>query len=361
MMGYCQFLSELGAPLTACPFLIGNSLHAVQHANLFDAVFRTFLVMFQGTVKIPAAVCPAAQDHYPAKLVQQIIYRISVHLQGSLVVLEKLECGLLSTRALMVVEEYQGLGNRSDEPHIALDRPVPLIIDDRYRALVRLKVVKLQHVFLNPVIHRAHQVGYAEEPSLDGGLLQLYAQALEHLYLTVERKVVCKLADREFRQCRGSGIALGERLHRNRSREDLAVRLAHGLVADGDSHVGVRGGDLQMLRSLHLLEQDPLVLMADIAIRIDVFFHVAQVLRQFLADRRLLLMLPDSDLAGFDHLPGGFLYLTLLFVCESHTIKVELQLAGIFRSLALLAHPAPQFAGHIFKAGHKAADLILLL
>ena len=41
--------------------------------------------MLQGTFKISAAVRPAAQDHYPVELVQQVIYWISVNLQGSLV------------------------------------------------------------------------------------------------------------------------------------------------------------------------------------------------------------------------------------------------------------------------------------
>ena len=309
--------------------------------------------MLQGTFKISAAVRPAAQDHYPVELVQQVIYCISVHLQGSLVVLEKLERDLLPPRALMVVEEYQGLDDRSYEPHIALDRPVFFIINDRYRAFVRLQVVKPQHVFLKPVIQGAHQVGYAEEPSLDGGLPQLYANPLEHLYLAVERKVVGKLADREFRQCGRSGIALRERFRGSGSREYLVVRLAHGLVADGDSHVRVRSGNLQVLGGLHILEQDPLVLMAEIAIGIDVLLHVAQVLRQFLSDGHLLLMLLDLDLAGLSHLLGGFLYLTLLLLGKVHTLKVEPQLAGVIGSLALLAHTAPQFAGHVFKAGYE--------
>ena len=126
-------------------------LHAVLHAYLFHTIFGTFLVMLQGTFKIPAAVRPAAQNHYPVELVQQVIYWISVNLQGSLVVLEKLECDLLPPRALVLVEKYQGLDDRSDEPHVALDRPVLLIIYYRHRAFVRLQVVKLQHVFLKPV------------------------------------------------------------------------------------------------------------------------------------------------------------------------------------------------------------------
>ena len=60
-------------------------LHAVLHAYLFHTIFGTFLVMLQGTFKIPAAVRPTAQNHYPVELVQQVIYWISVNLQGSLV------------------------------------------------------------------------------------------------------------------------------------------------------------------------------------------------------------------------------------------------------------------------------------
>ena len=66
----------------------------------------------------------------------------------------------------------------------------------------------MQHIFLKPVIQGAHQVGDAEEPSLDGSLLQLYAEALEQRYLAVERQVVGKLSDRKIRQCVRSGIAL---------------------------------------------------------------------------------------------------------------------------------------------------------
>ena len=85
------------------------------------------------------------------------------------------------------------------------------------------------------------------EPSLDGGMLQLYTQTLVHLYLAVEGKVVGKLANREFRKYCGTCIALGKGLCRNRSRNDLVVSLAHGLVADGYSHVCIRCGYLQML------------------------------------------------------------------------------------------------------------------
>ena len=67
----------------------------------------------------------------------------------------------------------------------------------------------------------------------------------------------------------------------------------------------------------------------------------AQVLGQLLADGQLLLVLLDLDLTGFCHLLGGFLYLTLLFVCKVHALKVQLQLARVIGSLALLAHLAP--------------------
>ena len=66
----------------------------------------------------------------------------------------------------------------------------------------------MQYVFLKPVIHGAHQVGDAEEPSLSGGFLQHYAQALEHRYLAIERQVIGKLANREFRQYGMAYIAL---------------------------------------------------------------------------------------------------------------------------------------------------------
>ena len=146
--GVCQFLTQLCTALVARTFLIGDGLHTVYQANLFDAVLGPFPVMVQCTVKIPAAVCPAAQDHYPVELVQQVIYRISVHSECTFKVLEEFECYLLSARALMVMEEYQGLEYRSDEPHVAFDRPVLLIVDDRHRTLVGLEVVQLEHVFL---------------------------------------------------------------------------------------------------------------------------------------------------------------------------------------------------------------------
>ena len=81
--------------------------------------------------------------------------------------------------------------------------------------------------------------------------------------------------------------------------------------------------------------------MADVALGIDVLLDAAQVLGQFLADGQLLLVLLDFDFTGFDYLLGCLLYLTLLFISEVHTLKVDLQLAGIIGSLALLAHPAP--------------------
>ena len=139
----------------------------------------------------------------------------------------------------MVMEKYQGLHYRSDEPHVALDRPVLLIVDDRHRTLVGLEVIQLEHVFLKPIIHRTHQVGDTEEPPLDGGLLQFYTQTLVHLYLAVEGKVVGKLANREFRKYRRACIALGKRLGRNWGSDNLIVCLAHGLVADGNPHVGI--------------------------------------------------------------------------------------------------------------------------
>lgn len=146
--GVCQFLAQLCATLVACAFLISDGFYAIYQADLFDAVFSTLSVMVQCTVKISAAVGPAAQDHYPVELVQQVIYTISVHSECTFKVLEEFECHLLSARALVVMEKYQGLKYRSDEPHVALDRPVLLIVDDRHRALVGLEVVQLEHVFL---------------------------------------------------------------------------------------------------------------------------------------------------------------------------------------------------------------------
>ena len=141
----------------------------------------------------------------------------------------------------------------------------------------------MQHIFLKPVIQGAHQVGEAEEPPLDGGLLQLYANPLEHRYLTVEWQVVGQLANREFRQCSRPSIAFCKGFRRSSSREYLVIGLAHGLVTDDDSHVCVRSGNLQMFGGLHIVEQDPLVLMAEVAVGIDVLFHVTEVLRQFLS------------------------------------------------------------------------------
>lgn len=64
-------------------------------------------------------------------------------------------------------------------------------------------------------------------------------------------------------------------------------------------------------------------------------------------------MFPDSDLAGFGYLPGGFLYLMFLFVSEVHALKVELQLAGVIGSLALLAHLFPKLAGQVFNTDRE--------
>ena len=101
--------------------------------------------------------------------------------------------------------------------------------------------------------------------------------------------------------------------------------------------------------------------MADVALRIDVLFDTAQVLGQFLADGHLLLVFLDLDRARLCHLPGGFLYLMFLLVGEVHAIKVKLQLARVIGNLALLAHLAPEFAGHVFNTGDKGTDLVLLL
>ena len=87
--------------------------------------------------------------------------------------------------------------------------------------------------------------------------------------------------------------------------------------------------------------------MAEIAIGIDVLLHVAEVFRQLLSYRHLLLMLLDLDLAGLGHLLGDFLYLTLLLLGEVHTLKVELHLVGVIGSLALLAHLSPELTGQI--------------
>ena len=81
--------------------------------------------------------------------------------------------------------------------------------------------------------------------------------------------------------------------------------------------------------------------MADVALGIDVFLDAAQVLRQLLADGQLLLMLLDLYLTGFCYLLGGILYLALFLVGEVHALKIQLQLARVVGSLALLAHPAP--------------------
>ena len=68
--GVCQFLAQLCATLVACAFLISDGFYAIYQADLFDAVFSTLSVMVQCTVKISAAVGPAAQDHYPVELVR---------------------------------------------------------------------------------------------------------------------------------------------------------------------------------------------------------------------------------------------------------------------------------------------------
>ena len=101
--------------------------------------------------------------------------------------------------------------------------------------------------------------------------------------------------------------------------------------------------------------------MADVALGIDVFLDAAQVLRQLLADGQLLLMLLDLYLTGFCYLLGGILYLALFLVGEVHALKIQLQLARVVGSLALLAHLAPKLAGHVFYTGYKGADLVLLL
>ena len=60
-------------------------------------------------------VRPAAQNHHPVEFVQQAIYTVSVYSQGSFEFGKELKRDLLSPRALMVMEEYQGLGYRSNE------------------------------------------------------------------------------------------------------------------------------------------------------------------------------------------------------------------------------------------------------
>ena len=91
--------------------------------------------------------------------------------------------------------------------------------------------------------------------------------------------------------------------------------------------------------------------MAEIAIGVDVFLHVAEIFRQLLSYRHLLLIL--LDLAGLGHLLGDFLYLTLLFLGEVHTLKVELHLVGVIGSLALLAHLSPELTGQIINTDYE--------
>ena len=262
----------------------------------------------------------------------------------------------------MVVEEDQGFNDRPRQPHVALHGPPLLVVDDRHRALVGLQVVECQHVVPQAVVHRPHQVGHAVEPALNRTLLELYSQALEHPDLAVEGQMVGILADDELGEQRSAGITLGEGFRGDRGGEDGVVRLAHGLVPyrDPDPHVG--GGHLQVLGCLHGFEQHPVLLVAEISLRVDMLLHAAQVLRQLVADGNLLDMLLHLHfLSGLGDSLGGLPGKVPLLVGEVLKTEVKPQLVGVFGSLALLAHPAPQLAGHVFKLAHEVADLVLLL
>lgn len=165
----------------------------------------------------------------------------------------------------MVVEEYEWLYNRPRQPHVALYRPPLLAVDDRDGALVRLKVVKRQHVVSQAAVHRPHQVGHAVEPALYGRLPEFDAQPLVHPYLAVERQVVGILSDDELGEQRCAGIALGEGFRGDGSCDDGAVRLAHGLVADGHPDPYVGGCHLKVFGSLHGIEQHPVLLVPEVA------------------------------------------------------------------------------------------------
>ena len=73
-----------------------------------------------------------------------------------------------------------------------------------------------------------------------------------------------------------------------------------------DGHPDVQFGRLefQVFGRFGILEQDPFVFMTQIAVRIDMFFHAAEVIRKFLTDRNPFFMFLDRHLSVACNLLG---------------------------------------------------------
>lgn len=118
-----------------------------------------------------------------------------------------------------------------------------------------------------------------------------------------------------------------------------------------DGHPDVQFGRLefQVFGRFGIPEQDPFVFMPQIAVRIDVLFHAAEVVRQFLTDRNPFFMFLDRHLPVFSHLLDSLADRLFLFRGHFQQVKVQFELVGVIGDTPLLGHGTPHLALQIKK------------
>ncbi|SCI07997.1 Uncharacterised protein [uncultured Bacteroides sp.] len=143
-------------------------------------------------------MCPTAYDDDTFYLFKCTISGIPVRLYGTLIILEEFQSHFHTSGTVMIEEENLVVHHTPYQPKISFYCLMLLVVDYRYRRLIRLDIIGRQNQFLQPVIGGAHQVGHFMEPGFNSGWRQADTYTLEHLYLPVERKMVHIFADHKF-------------------------------------------------------------------------------------------------------------------------------------------------------------------
>ena len=100
--------------------------------------------------------------------------------------------------------------------------------------------------------------------------------------------------------------------------------------------------------------------MTRITVRIDIFFHAAEVVRKFLTDRNPFFMFLDRHLSAFGNLLDSLADRLFLFRSHFRQVKVQLELVGVIRNTPLLGHGTPHLALQIKKFLFKLGNLVFL-
>ena len=303
---------------------------------------------------------PASQCRYTFQFFQDVVSGIAVRLYGSLKILEELQDYPGSPGTFIIGEEHQAVDHAPYQPQVTFYRPVLLVVDDGNRRFIGLDVIGGQDEFPQSVVGWPHQVGYIVEPNFDCGRGYADSQPFEHLYLAVERKMVHILPDHQVRQQRCAGIALGNGFILYRRCNDFLRLLAHSFMPYGHPDVQFGRLEFQVFGRFGILEQDPFVFMTRITVRIDIFFHAAEVVRKFLTDRNPFFMFLDRHLSAFGNLLDSLADRLFLFRSHFRQVKVQLELVGVIRNTPLLGHGTPHLALQIKKFLFKLGNLVFL-